>query len=500
VQVSDAEGNAAEVLALEQGRTRTIDVNLLVEEFSPGKMATLTVTLRLPANAVRGKWQGYVTLDKPGGVKVAVEAQGFTLLSEPPPPIDLPEDRDTAPLAFELRIEEASHRWIHVIVSQQGRIVGELTIGEFVALGSASSQRGTSARWHSAVEADLMVLVRAHEGRMEVCSPSDRASLEYVTMKGFRYPATPFRELLASRLRSLYDDWSNAEETAREMQIVGVELAACLPDDLVRLLRRSDIRSVMLRHEDDFDFPLELCYLDSPDDPFFVGDRIAVCRWYLGVTNPPDIITKQVRQVAFLKGSDKASKDDEELLKQLYPARTTTLSGRLEVIEKLLKTSDFDIIHFTGHCRQTDKAIAGLELADGSFLRLIEIGQLEAERSFTAAQPFVLLNACSSAQPYLGLTQRDSFAHRSVTSRACALVGTLWPVSGPVANEFARRFYIELTRNPIGRALLAAKLALVNENLDESQQRDLPPIRRIARQVAVRSYCLFANPDFRLVP
>jgi CHAT domain-containing protein len=133
-------------------------------------------------------------------------------------------------------------------------------------------------------------------------------------------------------------------------------------------------------------------------------------------------------------------------------------------------------------------------------LRLIEIGQLESERTFAAAQPFVMLNACASAQPYLGLTHRGSFAHRFVTSRACAVVGTLWPVAGAVANEFADRFYTELASKPIGQALLAAKLALVQDDAGSSGgTEEVSPLRRLARQVAVRSYCLFANPDLRLV-
>jgi hypothetical protein len=490
--------SAAEIDSLETERTRTIDVNLLADDFTPGKVATLTVTLRLPANVSRGKWQGYVTLDQPGPVSVTLEARGFTILSEPHPPLVLPPDRDTAPLAFELRIEEAGDRWIHVFLSQEGRVVGELTINDFSGIGNAPNQQGASARWRRIAEADLMLVVRTDEGRIEACSPRERASLDHVTMTGFRYPATPFRQLLADRLRSLYDDRSDAEETARELQIVGVELTACLPVDLVALLRRTDIRTVMLRHEDDFDFPLELCYIDSKNDPFFVGDRIAVCRWYLGVMNPPDIVSKQIRRVAFLKGNDKASDGDEVLLNRLYPGFTTTLTKRSEVIEQLFKTSHFDLIHFTGHCRQMEKTLGGLEMADGTSVRLLEIGQLEAERAFAAAQPFVVLNACASAQPYLGLTQKDSFAHRFVTSRACALLGTLWPVSGPVATEFAERFYAELGRLPIGQALLAAKLALVQANADEHQE-GVSPIRRLARQVAVRSYCLFANPDFRLV-
>jgi CHAT domain-containing protein len=159
------------------------------------------------------------------------------------------------------------------------------------------------------------------------------------------------------------------------------------------------------------------------------------------------------------------------------------------------------LIHFTGHCRQQDTTSGGLELADGSLLRLIEIGQLESERAFATAQPFVMLNACASVRPYLGLTHNGSFAHRFVTSRACAVVGTLWPVVGAVANEFAQRFYGELAANkPIGRALLDAKLALVQKDLNDANSAgEVTSLRQLARQVAVRSYCLFANPDLRLI-
>jgi CHAT domain-containing protein len=482
-------------------QSRVIDANLLTERFAPGEIATLTVVLRLPYNPARGKWQSTVALNRERGpVHVILEAQGFTCLSERPAPFEVPEDRDAAPVAFELRIEEASLRWLHIVLIQAGRPVGELTINDFSAMGHGPAQQAASSLFRSVAEADLTLLVRAGDHRIEVCSPRDRAKLDHVTMTGFEYPETPFRNLLADRLRALYDARSDPEETARELRLVGVELAGCLPVDLAKLLRRRDIRSVMLRHEDDFDFPLELCYLDDADDPFFVGDRIAVCRWYLGVTNPPDIIAKRVRKVAFLKGNAEAFKSDEALLNRLYPGRTVTFSRRSEVVEKLFKSSDFDLIHFTGHCRQREQTSGGLELADGTFLRLIEIGQLESERAFAIAQPFVMLNACASAQPYLGLLRRGSFAHRFVTSSACAVVGTLWPVDGSVANEFADHFYAELASKPIGEALLAAKLALVREDATAGKgTSEVPALRRLARQVAVRSYCLFANPDLRLL-
>jgi hypothetical protein len=365
---------------------RTIDANFFTDRFAAGEVATLTITIRLPKNPARGRWHGTATFaPELGPIQIMLEARGFTLVSELPPPFDVPKDSDTAPVAFELRIEKASHRWLHIILVQKGRSVGELIINDFSAVGQRAVQQISSSAIRSVAEADLMLVVRAAEGRIEACSPSDRASLDHVPMTGFKYPAIPFRELLADRLRALYDSHSDSAETARELQIVGVELAACLPADLVKLLRRRDIQSVMLRHEDEFDFPLELCYLDDPDDPFFIGDRIAVCRWYLGVTSLPDIVSKRVRRVAFLKGSDDAFKADEILLNRLYPDRTVTFARRSDIVNKLFKTSEFDLIHFTGHCRQQDKTSGGLELADGSSLRLIEIGQLESERSYNVS-------------------------------------------------------------------------------------------------------------------
>src|SRR5262249_10212975 len=154
--------------------------------------------------------------------------------------------------------------------------------------------------------------------------------------------------------------------------------------------------------------------------PFFVGDRISVCRWYLGVTTPPSVVEKRIGKVALLKGTTAAFAADEAMLKRTFGERVVTLDGRRKVRAKLFKTKDFDLIHFAGHCKVDAQGQGGLELADGSFLSLTEIGKLESERHFAAARPFVMLNACASAQPYIGVTNRDSFAHRFVISQACA--------------------------------------------------------------------------------
>jgi len=474
---------------------RIIDAHLLAITFAPGEIASLTVTLRLPSSRALGQFEGRAAVfEAAGPVVVALEAKGFTLLSELPPPLTLVAGRDSAPAAFQLQIEESSERWLHITLVQDGQSVGELAINNFTSF--AGEDRQISGPMHRVRDADLTLIVRAAEDKAIVCSPRDRASLEYQTIPGISQLATPFKAILRDRLRALYDATADAAATARELQIVGVQMAHCLSPQLTGLLRRPDVRTVMLRHDEDFDFPLELCFLDDPVDPFFVGDRIAVCRWYLGVTNPPDVTSKRVRRIAYLRGDAPASVPDEAMLNRLYPDRTTTLSTFDSVRDALFKTSDFDLIQFTGHCVVTDAGLGGLKLADGKFVRIVDIGQLLSERKFTDAQPFVLLNACASAQPYIGLTDRDSFAHRFVTAQACAFIGTLWPVDGTVANDFATAFHEALRTRTVGSALLAAKLAVIEQAAASAGAG--PDIAAVARQVAARSYCLFAHPDLRL--
>ena len=479
---------------------RTIDANLFAEVFEPSRIATLTITLRLPLSKSSGKWQGEASIDSArGSVTFILRAHGFTQLSETPPPVDLQEDRDLPPLAFEIRIEAAANRWLQLFLVQAGVQVGELLINDFSALSQSSASIGATAPFRMQSEADLTLFIRANDKKIEGCSPRERGCFDYKSLGEFRYPEQSFRKLLEGRLRGLYDEQSSAADIEHELQLVGVELAGCLPVDLVQLFRRRDIRSVMLRHEDDFDFPFELCYLDDPSDPFFVGDRIAICRWYLGVTYPPDVTSKKISKVAYLKGTDEASVSAEVQLKQVYGDRMETFGRRDEVISRVFKTNEFDLIHFTGHCRERDNANAGLEMEDGTYLRLMEIGQLESERAFAKAQPFVMLNACASAQPYLGLTHRGSFAYRFISSNACAVVGTLWPVEGNVANEFAAEFYKQASDKPIGPALLAAKSAILNRPDFDAKTDDDSRARLLYRQVAVRSYCLFSSPELRLV-
>jgi hypothetical protein len=471
---------------------RIIDANLLVDTFEPGAIAVLTVAILLPQTKPRGKWQEEVALDPHRGpVSFSVQAKGFEVVSEPPPPIDIPDDRDSAPVAFQLRITESDERWIHILLTQAGGLIGELAITDFDRL-QAMKQVEATGSVRRVNGADLLLTIRSDGEHVEADSPADRANLCGSRIGPFRWPAGDQGSPVRRQLKALYRGGAEPEDIDRDLKLIGVELARCLPEDLVNILTRTDIRTVMLRHDVDFDFPFELCYFQTPAGSWFLGDRIAICRWYLGNAAPPSFESKPVRSAAALLGKTPSAEQGIEKIRTIFGERLQIIANRKDVIEKVLKTSDFDLIHFIGHCQVNDTGEGGLQLADDKFLRLIEIGQLEEERQFGKAQPLVMLNACASGQPHSALIARDSFARRFLETNACAFIGTLWPVSAEEANEFAALFYERLKAGKsVAQAVLAAKEGM----LQPAQDIPLEPRRRIARIVAIRSYCLFANPD-----
>jgi len=477
--------------------SRLLDINLVAEHFIPGEMVTLTVALLLPTSKPRGRYQKVVEVQA-APAHISVQARGFEVVSEDPGPIALPPDRDSPLVAFQLLILESSERWIHVIISQGGVITGEYVVNDFSAF-----QEGMRIKDRSPLQpvetADLTLEIDAVGHTLRAYSPPERASLYGTPLGELRSLPHDSRTRLRQRLKALYNSSSDASGTERELKLIGVDLAKCLPADLTILLRRSDIKTVMLRHDDECDFPFELVYIDDKADPFFVGDRISICRWYLGVRCPPYVTSKTIRKVAVLVGKANASNVDRVMLGEIFPGMATPIQRHADVINLVFKTKEFDVIHFTGHCSVNEEGQGGLQLADGSFLGMRDIGQLEEERQFSEAQPFVVLNACASGQPYAALIERDSFAHRFVTSRACAFVGTLWPVDGSVANNFARRFYGHLRAGKtISSSVLLAKAELVGAAAEELTA-SMSDVQRLATRVAIRSYCVFANPDLRLV-
>jgi hypothetical protein len=473
-------------------RTRVLDVNLLGGPIAPGHIVTLTAAILLLGSHRHGAWWKEVEADPAAGpLTFRLETSGFKIISPLPPPIPLPEDEDSQTCSFVLKVLDAMSRWITVIVMQDGRQIASLVITDFRQLEGAEVP-GYNAPVRCVRSPDLTLLVRRLDRHVEAYSPSAVLNLHGVDWGELKQPAGDAAKMLRAQLRGLYDPSATSLMTELDMKIIGAQLARCLPADLADVLKSGRVRTLMLHHEDTFDFPFELCFLED----FFVGDVIAICRWYLGVSSFPDVVDKDIGRVAILAGDADASKMDTEMVKEMFGARAIVITSRDEALAKLFGTREFDLVHFVGHCSPNKYGVGCLELQDGSAISVMEIGQIKDISKFSAATPFVMLNGCSTGNPYVTFTGPDSFAHRFVEARACAFIGTLWPVEEAVAGKFARLFYTHLIdgTHTVGTALLRAKKALVTLEVGEQ----LTEMQKVARYVAARSYCLFANPDLRL--
>jgi CHAT domain len=254
-----------------------------------------------------------------------------------------------------------------------------------------------------------------------------------------------------------------------------------------------------LKHDADFEFPLEICYIEDDEKSFFVGDRIAVCRWYWGTKCPPDSASKVVDKIAVLMGATTASAAQKEIIAHTLGKAPTEIRTSTEVIEQVFTKSTFDALHFIGHCSKDNDGMGCLELSDNSNIPLIQIGQLKEESIFSKNRPLVVLNGCATGKPYITLTGKDSFAHRFVQSQAVAFVGTLWPIDETTANRFASLFYQSIKEGvAISEAMLRTKRILAGIGGDPDADA-LTPAQHLASRIAARSYCLFAHPDLRVL-
>ena len=475
----------------DQQESRILDVDMNGGPLVTGTELFLTAAVLLRGSKTFGKWAATIGFDpKAGPVMFHVTASGFDLLSNNKISLVVPVDSDSKRVVFSLRVTEAHVHWICLTLFQEGDQIGQITINDFSALDKAKGQNqqdSVGIFFHS----DLTLIARSNSSIIEAWS--EPKNLNGVSLKEFKAPDQRQRVMVRDAIAMLYDPSADPKEQERELKIVGAELRKCLPDDLTTLLTSGEVKTLCLQHDKGVDFPFELCWFDESGGGFFLGDRIAVCRWFMGTHRVPKPRKTPVSNVAVLLGRSAASKRAAQMLKGVLP-EFRTFKTKKDVVENILKKKDFDILHFIGHCIR-DKKGASLELAQGK-IEMMSIGQLKEETVFGERKPFVTLNGCSTTASYVSLFEEDSFAYRFVEAQACGFLGTLWSVDGRVANAFSRLFYRGLVSGlNVREALMKAKAKLLGEVKRDGESGKPNPV---AVHVAARSYCIFANPDLRL--
>ncbi|MBN2505893.1 MAG: CHAT domain-containing protein [Verrucomicrobia bacterium] len=164
------------------------------------------------------------------------------------------------------------------------------------------------------------------------------------------------------------------------------------------------------------------------------------------------------------------------------PRRDTRIHGRLTLAEfrELLRTGDYDIIHYAGHglFRGDDPEASAWLLSDGE-LWALEIRNTLMEHP---APPWlVYANACQAAMESdrpACVYQGNVFGLASafINQGVAAYIAPLWPVDDLLAQHIALEFYRHLLRNraTLGEALRRAKTDARRLACPEAPGQDSP--------------------------
>jgi hypothetical protein len=422
-----------------------------------------------------------------------VDAGGLRLLTKNSYEVEIPPDDDSIPATFILEMASTHDCWLTLSVYQDGKFLRQVNFSGSDFVGKAREYPLVPG-----TDVDLVLHVR-DDFKVEGDSPPTVCKLSGCDLGSLMPIGTELSNELRDKLLDLQSPDAKLEDIEIELQVIGSRLADSVPDPLMHKLKEGKVKAIFLRHALAFDFPFELVLIEkenkkgNKDDYFFLGDRIAVCRWYLGIEAAPTQERKIIDHAAVLAGDTDFAARDYALISSNCPAQSFDAADL--VYRNVFQTKTYNLLHFIGHCDGTNAADPALVLKNGR-IALERIYRAPAEKEFANARPIVVLNGCSTANPYLGLIGKESFAHRFLLANASMFVGTLWPVHEEVAHEFSRVFYGKMAGGMrLGEALLETKQAIVDSS-EDGEGKPLSDWQRALRRISVRSYSAFGHPNF----
>ncbi len=475
---------------------RVLDV--LIASISKGASASplvvgarfvLTAVVRLPSSGTAGSGSRPLALMTADPAVFKVDARGCRLLSRSTVVVDIASDDDSIPASFIFEVESATECWVSLALYQSGNRVHQVSFSGYDLRGAQQSYRFAAGS-----DVELTLSVRAADNMVEGDSPYHLRNLSGFEFGLLKPPEPGLLSRLRDQLQSLQATDARPEGAEDELRVIGLELADLLPASLRDLLSREPPKAIYLSHATEFDFPFELVCLEADDSTFFLGDRVSICRWYKNVRAAPRHDSRQVSSAAVLCGQTPYAARDHAVLSR--KCRAVPFSASDDVYRGVFGKSDYDLLHFIGHCGGSDAYGACLELERGK-LDMMRIGRLPAEREFGKTGPVIVLNGCGTTNPYSALSGPRSFPRRFLEANASMVIGTLWPVHESVAHHFSSVFYEHLRWFPLAEALRRAKIDVANAESDVDG-RTLTAQERVRHRVSARGYCAYGHPNMRI--
>ncbi len=484
-----------------------------------GVASTLRVRLsRKEIEAAAGMAQGrasfLVVAERPLSVQV-VPTRNVRVDGPDSDVFALPVGGGTSELSFAVTPLDVGPVAVTVVVRQ-----GTVPLGSVVVTADAVDP-GVAPRAANPSVASVGVGLDAPEletvSRLEIFETERRGKTVYVyTLRlpalGIceRYESPPLGDregFVAAIFSQVEQGWAENADRPKaflsQLQDVGASLFEQLfPQELQGLLwrHRAELDNLMVFADEPF-IPWELVHLKPPvgprqKRPDFLGQR-GLVRWQF-VGFPGTTLRARPGRVRSLCPSylDPAyvltqTAAEERFLTDRLAA--TPVGPGADDVRTLLRSGDFDLLHFAGHgqAKGSDITTASILLAGRKrgttivpqLLTATAVAENARLRGPDGTGPLVVLNACQVGRGGQQLSTLGGFARAFLAAGASAFVSSLWSVGDEPARAFVESFYEEL----LGGATVAAAAVRAREKA------------RASGDATWLAYVVFARPDAVLV-
>jgi hypothetical protein len=435
-------------------------------------------------------------------VRVTVAAERFLVVGESSGELEVPRDRDSPPLLFQLQAVELGRGRVMLDFWQAGRWTGSVDLQAEIVSSRAEGPSTPSpvslelgGELPPAPQVHLTVYKDhgpGHGERLRFQLYSEAPALaEFPRMHGDLGEVTLTRDVAGWVEEQMEDLVKGGGPQPTDLERFGRQLFdRVLPERVRRLywrMRELKLNTVLIV-SDEPHIPWELIRAHDAETGLegdFWGAEFVLTRWLRVAGGPfPRLTVRRVRALA--AGGGCTTSGSRDVLPTAGPhdqAGSLALPGAVEELQVLqslgqsgvevrvvaprraelartLEEGGFELLHLAchGHFGGTSRGDSSCVLLEDGEFRVTHLDP----RIATALRrdlPLVFFNACHTGRLGLSLTGLGSWAAELLRLGCGAFLGTLWPVVDEAALAFAATFYEALRegRCGIGEAVQRAR-------------------------------------------
>lgn len=437
-------------------------------------------------------------------IQVRIEAPGFEILGSPEQETNVPVNKESLPLVFELRPKTLGSSRITLNCSQGGNHVGVVSTEIVVIKASTTPDTATRSSVEMRLESHTMppdfVLYISYERFQN--QPSFTFTLTRSGEVGRTFTSTFISSDPASYANSLYKSLSlitedidpvnyTIKKERRQMDPEDVDLSIkqlgwnlwrdLIPPALKELYaseRHLWRGKTLLIVSDEPHIPWELVWPYSGSDwsddaPWCITTRFT--RWLRrddqGNGHDAPLFRKRLRNAACfsarsidipsatLEGRVIREIFTKSGLKDLSPSQATR-----PAFLRLLERDAYDWLHVSAHGTfsiDNPDGHSALWMEDNKTISPSAIVGPQVEAHITRNRPGFFFNVCHGNRQSWSVTRIGGWANRLISAGASFFLSPLWAVSDEAASEFATHFYQSLFNGlTVSEAVLASRLKI----------------------------------------